>query len=104
MYLHLANETLCIMESILDSISNSRPLDNLYSTKSISPHKLYLVKWICTDIQMWSRAIIEEYVLAEHKVSNNLQYYLSVLLICNICIMFFFSSSKYSLLIMVIMV
>lgn len=64
-YLHPPNETLTIMESILDSISFSRPLDNLYSKNSISPHKVYLVK--CPDLKLWSRAIIHDFIFTDQK-------------------------------------
>ncbi|XP_022175197.1 uncharacterized protein LOC111037126 isoform X2 [Myzus persicae] len=65
LYLHPPNETLTIMESILDSISASRPLDNLYSKTSISPHKLYLVK--CPDLNLWSRAVVHDFIFTDQK-------------------------------------
>ncbi|CAI6350990.1 unnamed protein product [Macrosiphum euphorbiae] len=64
-YLHPPNETLTILESILDSISATHPLDKLYSKNSISPHKLYLVK--CPDLNLWSRAIIHDFIFTDQK-------------------------------------
>lgn len=66
-----------IMESILDSISVSRPINLMYSKKSISPRKVYLVK--CIELNMWCRAIIDDYMFTDHKVSNNI-IILSILL------------------------
>lgn len=67
MYLHPQNETLLILESILDSISSSRSLDQLYCKTSISPNKIYLVQ--CKELNIWSRAKIEDFVFTDHKVS-----------------------------------
>ncbi|XP_025200911.1 tudor domain-containing protein 7-like [Melanaphis sacchari] len=64
-YLHPSSETLTVMESILDSISASRPLDTLYSKNSISPHKLYLVK--CPELNLWSRAIVHDFIFTDQK-------------------------------------
>lgn len=88
------------MESILDTISCSRPLEHLYSKKSISPHKLYLVK--CVELNMWSRAIIDDFIFTEQKVSYNLQYIYKFIYIVLFYDLLF--SSKFSLSIMVIMV
>lgn len=65
LYLHSPNDTLTILESILDSISASRPLDTLYSKNSISPHKLYLVK--CPELNLWSRAIVHDFIFTDQK-------------------------------------
>lgn len=66
-YLHPPNKTLMIMESILNTLFVSRPLDQLYSQKSISSNKLYLVK--CTALGTWSRAIIKDFIFIDKKVS-----------------------------------
>jgi len=55
------------MESILDTISASQPLDTLYSKNSISPHKIYLVK--CPELDLWSRAIVHDFIFTDQKVS-----------------------------------
>jgi len=67
MYLHPQNEILLILESILDLISSSRPLDELYCKTSISPNKIYMAQ--CKDLNIWSRAKIEDFVFIDHKVS-----------------------------------
>lgn len=73
-YLNPPNETLVILESILDSISSSRPLDELYSKSSISPHKVYLV--MCPNLNMWCRAIVEDFIFTDHKVNKYLLIYI----------------------------
>lgn len=62
------SETLHIIESTLETISSSQPLHQLYSKKSVSPHKVYLVQ--CTEIDLWSRAIIDDFIINDQKVSN----------------------------------
>ncbi|XP_050422337.1 uncharacterized protein LOC126834455 [Adelges cooleyi] len=65
MYLHPVNETLLVLESVLDSISESRPLEKFYSKKSISPNKVYLVK--CLELDTWSRAIISDFIFIDQQ-------------------------------------
>lgn len=87
------------MESILDSISASRPLNQLFSKKIISLNKLYLVK--CEELGMWSRAVINDFLFTDRKVSNSV----SLLLICIFkCIYMFIFSLTYTLLTMATMV
>ncbi|XP_050537895.1 uncharacterized protein LOC126903619 isoform X2 [Daktulosphaira vitifoliae] len=65
MYLHPFNETLLVLESVLDTISESRPLEKFYSKRNISPSKVYLVK--CIELNTWSRAIISDFIFSDHQ-------------------------------------
>lgn len=77
MYIHPPKDTLLILESILDSVSATHSLEELYSKNSLSPDKVYLVK--CEELGTWSRALIKNIMFTDQKVSNRIHQFLIVL-------------------------